>query len=66
MSEPITFSTAIFLTSTGTSDTEVDATSESLPNAADASPIFFRVYTTDRVRHSGDFGRILGIGAPAH
>ncbi len=38
MSEPFSFSTATSLTSTGTSDIEVDATSESLPNAADASP----------------------------
>jgi hypothetical protein len=45
MSEPFSFSTATSLTSTGTSDVEVDAASESLPNAADASPKFCRVFT---------------------
>ncbi len=38
MSQPFSLSTAAFLTSTGTSAIVVDAASESLPNAADASP----------------------------
>ncbi len=45
MSEPFSCSTATSLTSTGTSDIVVDATSESLPNAADASPKICRVFT---------------------
>jgi hypothetical protein len=38
MSQPFSLSTATSLTSTGTSAKVVDAASESLPNAADASP----------------------------
>ncbi len=45
MSKPFSFSTATSLTSTGTSDIVVDATSESLPNAADASPKNCQVFT---------------------
>ncbi len=38
MSKSFSFSTATSLTSTGTLDIVVDATLESLPNAANASP----------------------------
>jgi hypothetical protein len=45
MSKPFSLSTATSLTSTGTKDIVVDATSESLPNAADASPKNGQVFT---------------------
>ena len=45
MSKPFSFSTATSLTSTGTSDIVVGATSESLPNTADASPKICQVFT---------------------
>ena len=49
MSQPFSLSTATSLTSTGTSAIVVDAASESLPNAADASPkngrAFSRTFT---------------------